>query len=84
MKEVTVYSADWCPYCQKAKRLLENKGVTYKEINVDQHPNLREEISAKTGFKTIPQIFVGDKFVGGYTDLAALDTSGELDQLLKN
>lgn len=83
MKNVTIYSTDWCPYCQKAKKLLESKGVKYDEINVDQKPNLREEIVAKTGMKTIPQIFIGDHFVGGYSELSKLDSDGSLDHLLK-
>lgn len=81
---VTLYSADWCPYCQRAKRLLENKGVDYKEINIDREPGKREEMTAKTGHKTIPMIFVNDKFLGGYSELSALDASGELDKLLNS
>jgi len=82
MKPVKLYSADWCPYCQRAKSLLEDKNIPFEEINVDKTPGLREKISAQTGFRTIPQIFIGDKFIGGYTDLAELDNSGELDKLL--
>ncbi|MCB0350300.1 MAG: glutaredoxin 3 [Bdellovibrionales bacterium] len=84
MKEVTLYSADWCPYCNRAKKLLETKGVAYTEINVDQFPGKREEIVNKTGMKTIPQIFIGDHFVGGYSELSAIEASGELDTLLKS
>jgi glutaredoxin 3 len=84
MKPVTVYSADWCPYCTRAKSLLKDKGVPFTEINVDQHPGKREEITKKTGMKTIPQIFIGDHFVGGFTDLAALESKGELDTLLQS
>ena len=83
MKEVTVYSADWCPYCTRAKKLLETKGVSYKEINVDKSPGLREKITKQTGMRTIPQIFIGEHFVGGFSELSALETSGELDGLLK-
>ena len=83
MKEVTVYSADWCPYCTRAKKLLETKGVSYKEINVDKSPGLREKITKQTGRRTIPQIFIGEHFVGGFSELSALETSGELDGLLK-
>lgn len=83
MKEVTLYSADWCPYCNRAKNLLKTKGIPYTEINVDEHPGKRTEIMNKTGMKTIPQIFIGEHFVGGFSELSALETSGELDKLLK-
>ena len=82
MKDVTIYSADWCPYCNRAKKLLENKNIPYKEINVDQEEGAREKIIAQTGMKTIPQIFIGDHFVGGFSELSAIDASGELDKLL--
>ncbi len=82
MANVTLYSADWCPYCQRAKKLLENKGIDFEEINVDRHPGKREEISAKTGHKTIPMVFVNDKFLGGYSELSTMDQNGELDKLL--
>lgn len=83
MKEALIYSADWCPYCNRAKRLLESKGVRYTEINVDQHPEKRSEIMNKTGMRTIPQIFIGDQFIGGFSELSALNTNGELDKILK-
>lgn len=82
MKPVRVYTADWCPYCNRAKNLLSSKGIPFEEINVDQEPHLRAEISQKTGHKTIPQIFIGDHFVGGFSELSALDNSGELAKLL--
>jgi glutaredoxin 3 len=83
MKEVTLYSADWCPYCNRAKSLLDSKGVPYKEINVDEKPDAREKISQSTGMRTIPIIFIGDELVGGYTELKALKDNGQLDEKLK-
>ncbi|MCB0343066.1 MAG: glutaredoxin 3 [Pseudobdellovibrionaceae bacterium] len=83
MANVVIYSADWCPFCVRAKRLLEQKGVKYKEVNVDQHPGERQRIMTQTGMRTIPQIFINDEFIGGYTDLAAIDRTGELDKKLK-
>ena len=81
MANVKLYSADWCPFCIRAKKLLESKNIAFEEINVDETPGMREEIVAKTGHKTIPQIFINDEFIGGFTELAALDEKGELDSL---
>ncbi|MDP3293764.1 MAG: glutaredoxin 3 [Nevskia sp.] len=83
MKPVTVYSSRVCPYCMLAKRLLGNKGVSYQEIMVDQNDSLRAEMMQRTGRRTVPQIFIGDRHVGGFDDLAALDRAGQLDPLLR-
>jgi glutaredoxin 3 len=80
---VTVYVSDWCPYCQRAKSLLAQKQVTFGEINVDENEQSREEMIARSNRRTVPQIFIGDKHVGGYDDLYALDRSGELDRLIQ-
>ena len=82
MAKVTLYSADWCPFCVRAKRLLEGKNIPFTEINVDQHPGKREEMVAKTGHKTIPMIFINEQFIGGFSELSALEQKGELDALL--
>jgi glutaredoxin 3 len=84
MANVTVYSADWCPYCVRAKRLLEAKGVNFAEVNIDREPGKREEMAKKTGHKTVPMIFINERFIGGFSELSALDEKGELDTLLKN
>lgn len=84
MAKVTLYTADWCPYCVRAKRLLQDKGADFNEVNVDQEPGKREEMVRKTGHKTIPMIFINDKFIGGFSDLSALEEKGELDALLKS
>jgi glutaredoxin 3 len=80
---VTVYLADWCPYCQRAKGLLTQKNVVFNEINVDERPELRAEMMARSNRRTVPQIFIGDKHVGGCDDLIELDRSGELDRLIQ-
>jgi len=80
---VTVYVSDWCPYCQRAKGLLGSKNVVFSEINVEDDPKLREEMIARSNRRTVPQIFIGDKHVGGCDDLFELDRSGELDRLIQ-
>ena len=80
---VTVYVSDWCPYCQRAKGLLAQKNVVFSEINVEDEPKLREEMIARSNRRTVPQIFIGDKHVGGCDDLFELDRSGELDRLIQ-
>jgi glutaredoxin 3 len=81
--DVVVYSTGWCPYCVRAKALLERKGVPFREIRVDEDPAERETMLERSrGQRTVPQIFIGDRHVGGFDDLYALDKAGELDQLL--
>lgn len=84
MKPVTVYSTRICPYCMMAKRLLTQKGVPYEEIMVDGNDALRADLIARTGRRTVPQIYVGEHHVGGFDDLAALDRAGKLDPLLRD
>jgi glutaredoxin 3 len=80
---VTVYLSDWCPYCQRARGLLAQKNVDFSEINVEDDPKLRQEMIARSNRRTVPQIFIGDKHVGGCDDLFELDRSGELDRLIQ-
>jgi glutaredoxin 3 len=80
---VTLYVSDWCPYCQRAKNLLTQKQVIFDEVNVDDDAKFREEMTARSNRNTVPQIFIGDKHVGGCDDLFALDRSGELDRLIQ-
>jgi glutaredoxin 3 len=77
-----MYCTEACPYCQMAIRLLERKGVAIDKIRVDVQPARRAEMVQRSGRTTVPQIFIGQTHVGGYTDLARLDTAGELDGLL--
>jgi glutaredoxin 3 len=81
--DVVVYLAGWCPYCERARSLLSKKGIQFREIDVDDDPQLREEMIARSGRRTVPQIFIGEKHVGGCDDLLALDGRGELDRLIQ-
>ena len=83
MPPVTIYTKTWCPYCQAAKELLDQKGVAFTEFEVTKEPSRRQEMLAKSGGRsTVPQIFIGDRHVGGCDDLYALDSRGELVRLL--
>jgi glutaredoxin 3 len=81
--KIAVYTKQSCPYCVRAKRLLEKKGVAYEEIDVERDDQLRVWLAEKTGQMTVPQIFAGDRSLGGFTDLAALDAAGKLDPILR-
>jgi glutaredoxin 3 len=78
-----MYVTDWCPYCVRARDILAAKGVTALEIDVDAVPGAREEMRARSGRDTVPQIFIGERHVGGSDDLQALDAAGSLDAMLK-
>ena len=80
---VTLYMSDWCPYCERARGLLTQKNVVFSEINVEDDGKSREEMIARSNRRTVPQIFIGDKHVGGCDDLFELDRSGELDRLIQ-
>lgn len=83
MKHVKIYATQACPYCQRAKQLLQRRGVTeMEEIRVDLHPEEREVMASITGRRTVPQIFIGETHVGGCDDLVALDLRGGLAPLL--
>jgi glutaredoxin 3 len=81
--KVLMYVTDWCPYCERARSLLADKGVAVEEIDVELVPGSREEMRARSGRDTVPQIFIGERHVGGSDDLQALDADGRLDVLLK-
>jgi glutaredoxin 3 len=80
---ITLYVTGWCPYCQRARGLLAGKSVAFDEINVEDDEKFREEMIARSGRNTVPQIFIGDRPIGGCDDLIALDHSGELDRLIQ-
>jgi glutaredoxin 3 len=82
MPEILIYTTNICPYCVMAKRLLDKKGASYTEINVDTQTGLREEMMRKTKRRTVPQIYIGDLHVGGFDDLYALEQQKKLDTLL--
>jgi glutaredoxin 3 len=80
---VVMYTTGWCPYCARARRLLELKGIAFTEIDVEQQPEARAEMMERSGGRaTVPQIFIGDAHVGGCDDLHALEAAGGLDPLL--
>jgi glutaredoxin 3 len=86
MPRILMYSTQVCPYCIRAEQLLAKKGISadqIEKIRVDEHPEQRAEMMRITGRRTVPQIFIGERHVGGYDDLAALDAAGELDPLLR-
>jgi glutaredoxin 3 len=77
-----MYATSWCPYCERARSLFERKNVPFEEIDVDARPDARAEMMARSGRRTVPQIFVGETHVGGSDDLMELDAAGDLDTLL--
>jgi len=82
VKPVKIYTTPYCPYCVRAKRLLERKGVPYEEIDVANDDQARIELAERTGRRTVPQIFIGQDHVGGSDDLHALEEQGKLDAML--
>ncbi|MCP5463609.1 MAG: glutaredoxin 3 [Deltaproteobacteria bacterium] len=81
-KKVTIYTTNYCPYCHAAKKLLDQKGVSYQEINVEGDDVKRQWLVQKTNQRTVPQIFVDDQPYGGFDDISALDDQGKLDEIL--
>lgn len=84
MAAVTFYGTGWCPFCVRARHLLADKGADIHDIDVDRDPALRREMVERSGHRTVPQIWVGERHVGGCDELFALDRAGELDLLLGN
>ena len=82
MPEVVLYCTATCPYCVRAERLLTDKGAEIRKIRVDLAPDEYDRMVDRTGRNTVPQIFIGERHVGGYDDLVELDLDGELDELL--
>ena len=83
MARILMYTTAACPYCQRAERLFSAKGiVSIERIRVDLQPERRAEMTEKSGRRTVPQIWIEDRHIGGYDDLAALDRAGKLDPLL--
>lgn len=80
---VEIYATSWCPYCAQARQLLLSKGVVIEEINVDAQPGARAQMTARSGRRTVPQIFINQTHVGGCDDLIALEEAGGLDPLLQ-
>ena len=85
MEHIDIYTKPTCPFCIKAKQLLQSKGAVFTEIDIQEQPELRESMIARAnGRQSVPQIFIGERHVGGCDDLHALDAKGELDSLLKS
>lgn len=81
--EIVMYSTAYCGYCQRARNLLERKGAPLREIKIDEDATERDVMLKRSGGRrTVPQIFIGERHVGGYDELAALERAGELDKLL--
>jgi glutaredoxin 3 len=80
---IVMYMTGWCPYCQRAGALFKQKNLAFDQINVDDDAKSRQEMTTRSGRRSVPQIFIGDKHIGGCDDLFALDGSGELDRLLQ-
>lgn len=82
--KVLMYSSRLCPYCRMAERLLEQKGIQAEKVMVDENPARRDEMTRRAGRTSVPQIFIGETHVGGYTELVGLERAGQLDVLLKS
>lgn len=82
MAKVVVYTKDYCPYCTRAKNLLKSKGVSFEEINLEHKPDELQALKNRTGWRTVPQIFIDEKLIGGFSELNELEQKGELDSLL--
>ncbi|HTT03624.1 MAG TPA: glutaredoxin 3 [Steroidobacteraceae bacterium] len=82
--KVVMYASGWCPYCSRARQLLTTKSAAFEEIDVDARPGARAEMIERSGGRrTVPQIFIGERHIGGCDDLLALEATGELEQLLR-
>lgn len=82
MPKVEIYTTSYCPFCTRAKALLRSKNVAFEEIDVTYDERLQEEVQRLSGRRTVPQIFIDGKSVGGFDDIKRLDAVGELDRLL--
>jgi len=82
MPKVVIYTTNYCPFCTRAKALLRTKHIDFEEIDITLDEHLREEVTRLSGRRTVPQIFIDGKSLGGFDDIKELDMSGELDRLL--
>ena len=82
MKDVTIYTTNYCPYCRQAEKFLHDKGVPFKQVDVTEDDAMRAKLVELTGQRTVPQIFIGEESIGGYSDMMKLHTKGELDSKL--
>ena len=84
MAKVIMYCSDWCPFCIRAKTLLQKKGIAFEEIRVDGKPDVRAQMAKKAGRTSVPQIWIDELHVGGCDELFALERAGKLDALVAN
>lgn len=84
MAKVIMYCSDWCPFCIRAKTLLQKKGIAFEEIRVDGKPDVRAQMAKKAGRTSVPQIWIDELHVGGCDELFALERTGKLDALVAN
>jgi len=82
MNKVQIYTSNYCPYCIRAKQLLDSKGVEYDEVNLDKNPEKKLETMQMFNWRTVPIILIGDELIGGYDQLVSLERSKKLDELL--
>jgi glutaredoxin 3 len=82
MNKVQIYTSNYCPYCIRAKQLLDSKGVAYDEVNLDKNPEHKLETMQKLKWRTVPIILIGDELIGGYDQLVSLERTNKLDELL--
>jgi glutaredoxin 3 len=80
---ITMYTTSWCGYCHRARVLLNEKNLVFNEIDVESAPNLREEMMLRSHRRTVPQIFIGNRHIGGCDEIFALERSGELDRITR-
>jgi glutaredoxin 3 len=83
LRDVTVYTGSFCGYCLQVMSLLARRGIAFTEVSVEDHPDVRQELLARSGRRTLPQVYVGDRYIGGAAEVAALDRSGELTRLIQ-
>jgi glutaredoxin 3 len=81
--QVLIYVKSWCPYCDRARALLKAKGLSFQEIDIESQPEQRDEMIRRSGRRTVPQIFIGSRHIGGSDDIHELDAAGGLDPLLR-
>ena len=81
--KVIVYTTEYCPHCTRAKNLLKQKNIPFDEVRLDNDDAKRNELEEKTGWQTVPMIFIGDEFIGGADDLYALNAKGDLDRKIR-
>ncbi|MCI0453697.1 MAG: glutaredoxin 3 [Candidatus Dadabacteria bacterium] len=83
MSNVVIYTTAYCPYCRAAKRLLDSKGVKYKEVDITEDLEVKSKVMDELGWKTVPIILINEKLIGGYDQLRELEREGKLDEMLK-